>query len=133
MSLRCSELYLSQFRLTSPQVLASGDGTKSARVTGDVFIHPSAKVHPTAKVSNPSGSVTCRSNFLLCFGYYQIGPNVSISANARVGPGVRLISCIILDDVEIMVCLLTSESKEELVKFLLIDSLVSGCSRKMQW
>nr|VDD64476.1 unnamed protein product [Brassica oleracea] len=80
MSLRCSELYLSQFRLTSPQVLASGDGTKSAIVIGDVFIHPSAKVHPTAK----------------------IGPNVSISANARVGPGVRLISCIILDDVEIM-------------------------------
>ena len=34
----------------------------------------------------------------------QIGPNVSISANVRVGPGVRLISCIILDDVEIKVC-----------------------------
>ncbi|CAF1911223.1 unnamed protein product [Brassica napus] len=80
MSLRCSELYLSQFRLTSPHILASGDGTKSAIVIGDVYIHPSAKVHPTAK----------------------IGPNVSISANARVGPGVRLISCIILDDVEIM-------------------------------
>ncbi|CAN7041093.1 unnamed protein product [Brassica rapa subsp. trilocularis] len=80
MSLRCSELYLSQFRLTSPHMLASGDGTKSAIVIGDVYIHPSAKVHPTAK----------------------IGPNVSISANARVGPGVRLISCIILDDVEIM-------------------------------
>ncbi|XP_010416348.1 PREDICTED: mannose-1-phosphate guanyltransferase alpha-like [Camelina sativa] len=80
MSLRCSGLYLSQFRLTSPQLLASGDGTNSAIVIGDVYIHPSAKVHPTAKV----------------------GPNVSISANARVGPGVRLISCIILDDVEIM-------------------------------
>jgi mannose-1-phosphate guanylyltransferase len=80
MSLRCSGLYLSQFRLTSPQLLASGDGTRSAIVIGDVYIHPSAKVHPTAK----------------------IGPNVSISANARVGPGVRLMSCIILDDVEIM-------------------------------
>lgn len=34
----------------------------------------------------------------------QIGPNVSISANARIGAGVRLISCIILDGVEIMVC-----------------------------
>ncbi|CAI0549583.1 unnamed protein product [Linum tenue] len=32
----------------------------------------------------------------------QIGPNVSISANARIGPGARLISCIILDDVEVM-------------------------------
>lgn len=33
----------------------------------------------------------------------QIGPNVSISANARIGAGARLISCIILDDVEIKV------------------------------
>uniref|UniRef100_A0A1J3GGR5 Mannose-1-phosphate guanyltransferase alpha-B n=1 Tax=Noccaea caerulescens TaxID=107243 RepID=A0A1J3GGR5_NOCCA len=80
MSLRCSGLYLAQYWLTSPQLLASGDGTTSAIVVGDVFIHPSAKVHRTAK----------------------IGPNVSISANARIGPGVRLISCIILDDVEIM-------------------------------
>ncbi len=35
--------------------------------------------------------------------FEQIGPNVSISANVRVGAGVRLISCIILDDVEIKV------------------------------
>lgn len=33
----------------------------------------------------------------------QIGPNVSVSANARIGAGVRLISCIILDDVDIKV------------------------------
>lgn len=79
MSLKCSGLYLAQFRFTSPHLLASGDGTKSATVIGDVYVHPSAKVHPTAK----------------------IGPNVSISANARIGAGVRLISCIILDDVEI--------------------------------
>ncbi|KAL0421839.1 UNVERIFIED_CONTAM: Mannose-1-phosphate guanyltransferase [Sesamum latifolium] len=31
----------------------------------------------------------------------QIGPNVSISANARIGAGSRLVNCIILDDVEI--------------------------------
>lgn len=79
MSLRCSGLYLSQFRFASPHLLADGDGTKSATIWGDVYIHPSAKVHPTAK----------------------IGPNVSISANARVGAGVRLVNCIILDDVEI--------------------------------
>lgn len=79
MSLKCSALYLAQFRYTSPQLLSNGDGTKSASIIGDVYIHPSAKVHPTAK----------------------IGPNVSISANARVGPGARLIHCIILDDVEI--------------------------------
>ncbi|GJX62930.1 mannose-1-phosphate guanyltransferase alpha-like protein [Tanacetum coccineum] len=34
-------------------------------------------------------------------GKIMIGPNVSISTNARVGAGVRLINCIILDDVEI--------------------------------
>ncbi|GMI76612.1 KONJAC 1 [Hibiscus trionum] len=79
MSLKCSALYLAQFRFTSPNLLASGDGTESATIIGDVYIHPSAKVHPSAK----------------------IGPNVSISANARIGAGVRLISCIILDGVEI--------------------------------
>ncbi|KAE9612763.1 putative mannose-1-phosphate guanylyltransferase [Lupinus albus] len=79
MSLKCSELYLAQFRYTSPHLLASGDGKKNSTIVGDVYIHPSAKVHPSAK----------------------IGPNVSISANVRVGAGVRLISCIILDDVEI--------------------------------
>ncbi|WOK92323.1 mannose-1-phosphate guanyltransferase alpha-like [Canna indica] len=78
-SLKCSSLYLAQYRYTSPHLLASGDGTKTATIIGDVYIHPSAKVHPSAK----------------------IGPNVSISANARIGAGVRLISCIILDDVEI--------------------------------
>ncbi|KAH6799001.1 ADP-glucose pyrophosphorylase family protein [Perilla frutescens var. frutescens] len=79
MSLRCSGLYLAQFRFTSPHLLASGDGSKKATISGDVYIHPSAKIHPTAK----------------------IGPNVSISANARIGAGARLVSCIILDDVEI--------------------------------
>ncbi|BBH00366.1 ADP-glucose pyrophosphorylase family protein [Prunus dulcis] len=79
MSLKCSGLYLSQFRINSAHLLASGDGTKNATVVGNVYVHPSAKVHPTAK----------------------IGPNVSLSANVRVGAGVRLISCIVLDDVEI--------------------------------
>ncbi|KAF1859887.1 hypothetical protein Lal_00028070 [Lupinus albus] len=79
MSLKCSELYLAQFRYTSPHLLASGDGKRNPTVVGDVYIHPSAKVHPSAK----------------------IGSNVSISANVRVGAGVRLIHCIILDDVEI--------------------------------
>ncbi|KAL5714742.1 mannose-1-phosphate guanylyltransferase [Ranunculus cassubicifolius] len=79
MSLKCSGLYLGQFRFTSPNLLVYGDGSKNANIIGDVYVHPSAKVHPTAK----------------------IGPNVSISANARIGAGVRLISCIILDDVEV--------------------------------
>lgn len=50
MSLRCSALYLAQFRLTSPHLLAGGDGNKSATIIGDVYVHPSAKVHLTAKV-----------------------------------------------------------------------------------
>ncbi|KAM1058740.1 hypothetical protein ACFX2B_023346 [Malus domestica] len=79
MSLKCSGLYLSQFRINSKHHLASGDGTKNARIVGDVYVHPSAKVHPTSK----------------------IGPDVSLSANVRVGAGVRLINCIVLDDVEI--------------------------------
>lgn len=44
----------------------------------------------------------------------QIGPNVSLSANVRVGAGVRLISCIVLDDVEIKVLKLVSMDKLEL-------------------
>ncbi|XP_020593581.1 mannose-1-phosphate guanyltransferase alpha isoform X2 [Phalaenopsis equestris] len=79
MSLKCSGLYLAQYRHTSPHLLSRSKGSRSATIIDDVYIHPSAKVHPSAK----------------------IGPNVSISANARIGAGARLISCIILDDVEI--------------------------------
>ncbi|CAI0455728.1 unnamed protein product [Linum tenue] len=49
-SLKCSALYLSRFRATAPGLLASGDGTKKAKTVGEVYVHPSAKVHPTAKV-----------------------------------------------------------------------------------
>ncbi|KAF9622702.1 hypothetical protein IFM89_032882 [Coptis chinensis] len=51
MSLKCSGLYLAQFRLTSPHLLAAGDGSKSATTVGDVY--PSAKVHPSAKPRKP--------------------------------------------------------------------------------
>ena len=56
MSLRCSGLYLSQFRRTSPHLLASGDGKRTATIVGDVYIHPSAKVHPTSKVTSVSSN-----------------------------------------------------------------------------
>ncbi|CAA0828481.1 ADP-glucose pyrophosphorylase family protein [Striga hermonthica] len=79
MSIKCSALYLAHYRSSSPHLLASGDGKRSAKIIGDVYIHPSAKVHPTAK----------------------IGPNVAISANVRIAAGVRLTNCIVLDDVEI--------------------------------
>ncbi|GLJ08966.1 hypothetical protein SUGI_0099410 [Cryptomeria japonica] len=79
MSLKCSSLYLKQYRLNTPELLSNGDASVTANIIGDVYVHPSSKIHPTAK----------------------IGPNVSISANARIGPGVRLSECIILDDVEV--------------------------------
>jgi hypothetical protein len=50
MALRCSSLYLAQYRSTMPELLASGDGKRLPTILGDVFIHRSAKVHPTAKV-----------------------------------------------------------------------------------
>lgn len=52
MSLRCSLLYLEQYRQTSPELLATGDGVMSTSIVGDVFMHRSAKVHPTAKVQS---------------------------------------------------------------------------------
>lgn len=56
----------------------------------------------------------------------QIGPNVSISANARVGPGVRLISCIILDDVEIKVVnQIKGDESSQLVTLALTSIFVS--------
>ena len=50
MALKSSALCLYQFQYTSSHLLASGDGIKNATIVGDVYIHPSAIVHPTAKV-----------------------------------------------------------------------------------
>jgi mannose-1-phosphate guanylyltransferase len=57
MALRCSGLYLAQYRRTNPNLLASGDGPNTATIVGDVYVHPSAKIHPTAKVSRPPHSM----------------------------------------------------------------------------
>ena len=69
-SLKCSDLYLSQFRETSPHLLASGDGTnKKPMIVGDVYIHPSVKLHPTAKVNpfswNLIKHLSCKQNLEL--------------------------------------------------------------------
>lgn len=45
MSIRCSSLYLEEYRRSNPGLLAKGKN-----IVGDVFIHPSAKIHSTAKV-----------------------------------------------------------------------------------
>jgi mannose-1-phosphate guanylyltransferase len=48
---RFNEVLLQQYRKTSLQLLAkSGDGNSAPLIVGDVYIHPTATVHPTAKV-----------------------------------------------------------------------------------
>lgn len=54
----------------------------------------------------------------------QLGPNVSISANARIGPGARLIHCIILDDVEIKVCTSFQSSILQIQQILFLKELI---------
>ena len=78
MSLRFSALYLSQ--MGSDLALARSKLAGGPEIKGSVYIHPDAEVHPTAK----------------------LGPNVAIEAGASIGPGVRLVDCIILDDVHVM-------------------------------
>ncbi|URE48083.1 Nucleotidyl transferase [Musa troglodytarum] len=54
------------------------------------------------QIKTPGMSLRCSGLYLSQFlKSEQIGPNVSVSANVRIGAGVRLISCMILDDVDI--------------------------------
>ena len=80
-ALKCSELYLNQYRDTDPSMLADSNmqTADAPRITGSVHIHTSAIVHKDA----------------------TIGPNVSIGPGVYVGPGTRLRDCIVLDDVQI--------------------------------
>lgn len=48
-ALKSSGLYLSHYRSTNPDSLASPGEGKPA-IKGDVYVHFSTKVHPTAKV-----------------------------------------------------------------------------------
>ncbi|KAJ6882156.1 Mannose-1-phosphate guanylyltransferase 1 [Populus alba x Populus x berolinensis] len=80
MSLKCSGFYNSpNSNSPHPHLLAGGDGSKSATI--EIYGY----------------KIELMANAIL-----SIGPNVSISANARIGPGARLIRCIILDNVEVM-------------------------------
>ncbi|CAG2168669.1 unnamed protein product, partial [Oppiella nova] len=65
--------YLKLYRKTNPELLAS-DTPSGPKITGDVFIHPTASIDPTA----------------------TIGPNVSISEGVKIGAGVRVKESIIL-------------------------------------
>ena len=42
--------YMNIYKRTHPNRLASNHGEGSAAIVGEVIIHPSANVHPTAKV-----------------------------------------------------------------------------------
>ncbi|KAJ1648128.1 hypothetical protein J3B02_001805 [Coemansia erecta] len=71
-------LYLQKALKENTSFLAAPN-PEGPEIVGAVYIHPSAQVHPTAR----------------------IGPNVSIHARAIVGPGVRINDSIVLDNVHI--------------------------------
>lgn len=73
-----NKLYLSLYRRTNPHRLAKME-EGSPTIIGDVFIHPSAKIDQSA----------------------VIGPNVTICADVRIEPGVRVRNSIILDDAKL--------------------------------
>lgn len=83
---------------------ASNDDGLICTIIGDVYIHPSANIHPTATVK----LVLCLSSerfssvkiafLLFCFFLLQLGPNVSIGANVNIHAGVRIRESIILDN-----------------------------------
>lgn len=76
-TLKFSALYLSQ--MGSDLALARARLKGGPEIVGDVYIHPDADVHESAR----------------------IGPNVAIESGARIGPGVRLAHCILLDRVQV--------------------------------
>ena len=69
-----SEIYLNSWRTHHLTQLSTGEN-----ISGDVYIHPTAKVDPNAK----------------------LGPNVTVGANAKIEKGTRIRNAIILDDVHV--------------------------------
>ncbi|XP_047225553.1 mannose-1-phosphate guanyltransferase alpha-A isoform X2 [Girardinichthys multiradiatus] len=68
-----SRLYLNQYHTTHPERLASNK-EGAPKITGNVYIHPTANIDPTA----------------------VLGPNVSIGTGVTIGAGVRVRESIIL-------------------------------------
>ncbi|XP_043987477.1 mannose-1-phosphate guanyltransferase alpha-A isoform X1 [Gambusia affinis] len=68
-----SRLYLNQYRTTHPERLAPNK-EGAPKITGNVYIHPTASIDPTA----------------------VLGPNVSIGTGVTIGAGVRVRESIIL-------------------------------------
>jgi mannose-1-phosphate guanylyltransferase len=72
-----NQLYLENYGKNEPGLLASSSA--GPKIIAPVFIHPSAKVDPTA----------------------VLGPNVTIDANCVIGEGVRIKESVILPGVRI--------------------------------
>lgn len=68
-----SRLYLNQYHSTHPERLATNE-QGGPRISGNVYIHPTANIDPTA----------------------VLGPNVSIGTGVTIGAGVRVRESIIL-------------------------------------
>ncbi|XP_061004649.1 mannose-1-phosphate guanyltransferase alpha isoform X4 [Dama dama] len=89
-ALYASRLYLSQYQLTHPERLAKHT-PGGPRIRGNVYIHPTAKVAPSA-VGTGLGAL--QGLWLCCSP--QLGPNVSIGEGVTIGEGVRLRESIVL-------------------------------------
>uniref|UniRef100_A0AAQ4PFF4 GDP-mannose pyrophosphorylase Aa n=1 Tax=Gasterosteus aculeatus aculeatus TaxID=481459 RepID=A0AAQ4PFF4_GASAC len=68
-----SRLYLNQYHTTHPERLASNKAG-GPKISGNVYIHPTANIDPTA----------------------MLGPNVSIGTGVTIGAGVRVRESVIL-------------------------------------
>ncbi|TNN88716.1 Mannose-1-phosphate guanyltransferase alpha-A [Liparis tanakae] len=82
-----SRLYLNQYHTTHPERLASNK-EGGPRISGNVYIHPTANIDPTA----------------------MLGPNVSIGTGVTIGAGVRVRESVILHGVTLQdhCCVLNS-------------------------
>jgi len=78
---------------------------KSSHIIGNVLIHPTAEVDPSAvvRISLPSPSFFLLPTSSLYSSSEQLGPNVTIGKNVKIGKGVRILHSIILDGAEIKV------------------------------
>lgn len=74
-----NRLYLDNYGKNDPALLASSSNGAGPKIISPVFIHPSAKVDPTA----------------------VLGPNVTIDSNCVIGEGVRIKESVILPGVRI--------------------------------
>lgn len=95
--------YLALYKQKQPDRLASMSNG-SCNIIGDVYIHPSATVHPTSTVRKLKCSAifcTLAHALISSFNFLQLGPNVSIGPNTVIGPGVRIRESIILANANI--------------------------------